>query len=184
MVGKAFQGGVSRETFSTPNSILQPWMPHTLSLCAWVRCPKALLRDDWTRPGGKNSSTTPITILRCTSRYLQNPPYFYLLVLILHLLRFCTNTSHSHFNLVLIQTAPKKGCSEQNGRNEVAVKKYFLIIFMQTDGDVVEDPAITRTEADVFIAAGDLKPTDRILDLCCGQGRHTLEVFSFLCSLW
>lgn len=49
-------------------------------------------------------------------------------------------------------------------------------LYLKTDGDVVEDPDITRVEADVFIRAAKLCPEDHILDLCCGQGRHTLEL--------
>lgn len=48
-------------------------------------------------------------------------------------------------------------------------------LYLKTDGDVVEDPEITQAEVDVFTKAGDIKPSDHILDLCCGQGRHSLE---------
>ncbi len=52
----------------------------------------------------------------------------------------------------------------------------FNANYLRTDGDVVEDSEITAKEIDQFIAALDLKPDDRILDLCCGQGRHALEL--------
>ncbi|MCB9681311.1 MAG: methyltransferase domain-containing protein [Alphaproteobacteria bacterium] len=52
----------------------------------------------------------------------------------------------------------------------------FDALYLETDGDVVEDAAITRQEVDVFEQAAGLSPDDRILDLCCGQGRHTLEL--------
>jgi len=45
-----------------------------------------------------------------------------------------------------------------------------------TDGDVVNDPKITKEEVDIVIRALDLKQDDRILDLCCGHGRHSLEL--------
>lgn len=49
-------------------------------------------------------------------------------------------------------------------------------LYLKTDGDVVEDPEITQAEVDVFTKAGDIKPGNVILDLCCGQGRHSLEL--------
>ncbi|KNE65690.1 hypothetical protein AMAG_19194 [Allomyces macrogynus ATCC 38327] len=73
--------------------------------------------------------------------------------------------------------------------------------YLKTDGDVVEDPDVTRSEVDMlesypYVAAilrrgsesgaasattdGALKSTPtapvRVLDLCCGQGRHLLEL--------
>lgn len=51
----------------------------------------------------------------------------------------------------------------------------FNANYLRTDADVVEDETITQTEVDSFITL--LKPAKDsvILDLCCGQGRHTLE---------
>jgi len=49
-------------------------------------------------------------------------------------------------------------------------------LYLKTDGDVVEDPDITTAEVDVFIKAGDIRPEHHVLDLCCGQGRHSLEL--------
>lgn len=49
-------------------------------------------------------------------------------------------------------------------------------LYLKTDGDVVEDADITSAEVDVFIKAGDIRPEHQILDLCCGQGRHSLEL--------
>jgi len=49
-------------------------------------------------------------------------------------------------------------------------------LYLKTDGDVVEDPEITQAEVDVFTKAGDIKPGHTVLDLCCGQGRHSLEL--------
>ncbi|MDX2054852.1 MAG: methyltransferase domain-containing protein [Polyangiaceae bacterium] len=52
----------------------------------------------------------------------------------------------------------------------------FGALYLKTDGDVVDDAAITRREVDALLGIVDLSPTDRVLDLCCGQGRHTLEL--------
>src|SRR5690606_2520983 len=35
---------------------------------------------------------------------------------------------------------------------------------------------ITRHEVDIFIETLALKPEEAVLDLCCGQGRHALEL--------
>jgi D-alanine-D-alanine ligase len=55
-------------------------------------------------------------------------------------------------------------------------RNLFNSLYLKTDADVVDDQDITRQEIDVVIDA--LKPAmgDRILDLCCGQGRHSLEM--------
>ena len=52
----------------------------------------------------------------------------------------------------------------------------FNHLYLQTDGDVVDDLQITRTETDLVTELLALSPEDRILDLCCGQGRHSLEL--------
>jgi len=52
----------------------------------------------------------------------------------------------------------------------------FTPLYLKTDGDVVEDQVITRRETDLFTGILNLSPDDRILDLCCGQGRHCLEL--------
>jgi D-alanine-D-alanine ligase len=52
----------------------------------------------------------------------------------------------------------------------------FTSIYLKTDGDVVENGANTRREVDAIIRVAGLEPNDRILDLCCGQGRHALEL--------
>jgi SAM-dependent methyltransferase len=73
-------------------------------------------------------------------------------------------------------------------------KGAFNELYLRTDGDVVEDPAITEAEckdmldiqavASIFgrtsQAAGEncsgknVETTIRVLDLCCGQGRHSI----------
>jgi len=56
-------------------------------------------------------------------------------------------------------------------------KRIFNSIYIKTDGDVVEDEKITNFESDFFIKSLklDISRQDKILDLCCGQGRHSLE---------
>ncbi|KAF9583921.1 hypothetical protein BGW38_008107 [Lunasporangiospora selenospora] len=81
-------------------------------------------------------------------------------------------------------------------------KLCFDDVYLKTDGDVVEDPAITIEEIRQLEALENLKPifesarkaaavspkeaqasdsletksTPRVLDLCCGQGRHILKL--------
>jgi D-alanine-D-alanine ligase len=57
-------------------------------------------------------------------------------------------------------------------------RELFDSLYLQTDGDVVENDANTVNEVDLLIAATGIQPMDRILDLCCGQGRHSLELAS------
>lgn len=47
--------------------------------------------------------------------------------------------------------------------------------YLLTDGDVLSQ-SITEEEVDRFVEEASLRPTDHILDLCCGQGRHSLEL--------
>lgn len=55
-------------------------------------------------------------------------------------------------------------------------RNIFNSLYLKTDGDVVEDQKITSEEADLFSSILNLSEEDKILDLCCGQGRHTLEL--------
>jgi D-alanine-D-alanine ligase len=55
-------------------------------------------------------------------------------------------------------------------------RSLFGAVYLRTDGDVVEDNALTRAEIDAAVRHLDLSKDARILDLCCGQGRHTLEL--------
>ncbi len=55
-------------------------------------------------------------------------------------------------------------------------QEIFNSTYLKTDADVVDDPALTHAEADLFSQALGLQPQHRILDLCCGQGRHALEL--------
>jgi len=52
----------------------------------------------------------------------------------------------------------------------------FNSLYLKTDGDVVDNENITRQEVNLFSHILKLSPQDRILDLCCGQGRHSLEL--------
>jgi len=56
-------------------------------------------------------------------------------------------------------------------------RRVFNSLYLKTDGDVVEDDAITRDEITSFLQILSTPPADAIiLDLCCGQGRHSLEL--------
>lgn len=52
----------------------------------------------------------------------------------------------------------------------------FNANYLRTDGDVVNDETITQTEVDVFEQLLNLDKSASILDLCCGQGRHVMEL--------
>jgi D-alanine-D-alanine ligase len=52
----------------------------------------------------------------------------------------------------------------------------FNAVYLRTDGDVVENRSNTVREVDMLVAAAGLEPNDRVIDLCCGQGRHCLEL--------
>ncbi len=52
----------------------------------------------------------------------------------------------------------------------------FDALYVQTDGDVVENPEAARADIDQVLAHVALGRHADILDLCCGQGRHALEL--------
>lgn len=52
----------------------------------------------------------------------------------------------------------------------------FNSIYLKTDADVVENDENTNEEVDLILKYGGILPGDRILDVCCGQGRHSLEL--------
>ncbi|MFZ0035083.1 MAG: methyltransferase domain-containing protein [Sedimentisphaerales bacterium] len=52
----------------------------------------------------------------------------------------------------------------------------FNSIYLKTDGDVIDDTQITTKEVNLFSDILKLSPQDKILDLCCGQGRISLEL--------
>jgi D-alanine-D-alanine ligase len=55
-------------------------------------------------------------------------------------------------------------------------KRIFNAYYLKTDGDVVEDHKITENEINYFSKVMNLQPEHHILDLCCGQGRHSIEL--------
>jgi D-alanine-D-alanine ligase len=55
-------------------------------------------------------------------------------------------------------------------------RKLFNALYVKTDGDVVENVENTRREVDFIVSAAAIQPHSAILDLCCGQGRHCLEL--------
>lgn len=55
-------------------------------------------------------------------------------------------------------------------------RNIFNSLYLKTDGDVVENDANTSKDIDLVIKAAGFKPSDHILDLCCGQGRHSIEL--------
>lgn len=52
----------------------------------------------------------------------------------------------------------------------------FNANYLRTDGDVVDDIEITEAEIDAFLTMVSVDQDACILDLCCGQGRHVLEL--------
>ncbi|UCD02451.1 MAG: methyltransferase domain-containing protein [Promethearchaeota archaeon] len=55
-------------------------------------------------------------------------------------------------------------------------KRIFNAYYLKTDGDVVEDQRITEFEIDFFSKVMQFNRDHQILDLCCGQGRHSIEL--------
>lgn len=66
-------------------------------------------------------------------------------------------------------------------------RSLFNSIYLKTDADVIENDKATINEIDLFLKIARLEPSDNILDLCCGQGRHSLELadrgFQFLSGI-
>lgn len=56
-------------------------------------------------------------------------------------------------------------------------KTLFNSLYLKTDGDVTEDAENTSHEVNKIIQTLHLKPEHHILDLCCGQGRHLIELY-------
>ncbi len=55
-------------------------------------------------------------------------------------------------------------------------RSLFNSLYLKTDGDVVENHQNTLQEIDYVQEITDMKKDDFVLDLCCGQGRHSLEL--------
>ena len=56
-------------------------------------------------------------------------------------------------------------------------KTLFDDIYLITDARSVCDPDITRAEVDLVCRLLDLQPGHRVLDLCGGHGRHSMELY-------
>ncbi len=56
-------------------------------------------------------------------------------------------------------------------------KHIFNSLYIKTDGDVIEDDEITMHEVDLFTGILNVSHGAHILDVCCGQGRHSFELF-------
>lgn len=55
-------------------------------------------------------------------------------------------------------------------------KHLFNSVYLKTDADVVENENNTEKEISLVLELTKVKPSDHILDLCCGQGRHSLAL--------
>ncbi len=54
--------------------------------------------------------------------------------------------------------------------------RIFNSIYLKTDSDVVDDRKVTSREISRFCEILNLSRENSILDLCCGQGRHSIEL--------
>src|SRR3984893_18116604 len=52
----------------------------------------------------------------------------------------------------------------------------FNSLYLETDGDVVENERNTEQENEMLVISVGLQASNRNLDLCCAQGRHVLEL--------
>ncbi len=55
-------------------------------------------------------------------------------------------------------------------------RRIFNSMYLKTDADVVEDKIITKSEVGLFSSILQASKDSVILDLACGQGRHSLEL--------
>lgn len=55
-------------------------------------------------------------------------------------------------------------------------KKLFNPLYLKTDGDLIDDQKITNDEVSFFLKLLKIEKHEKILDLCCGQGRHTIQL--------
>ena len=55
-------------------------------------------------------------------------------------------------------------------------QKLFNSLYLKTDGDVVENNQNTQNDVDLLVNSTGILTSDNILDLCCGQGRHSIEL--------
>ncbi len=52
----------------------------------------------------------------------------------------------------------------------------FNSLYLKTDADLLDDTEVTKKEVDLIISILGVNEETKILDLCCGQGRHVLEL--------
>lgn len=52
----------------------------------------------------------------------------------------------------------------------------FNSLYLKTDADLLDDLEVTKKEVDLIVSILGVAPEEKILDLCCGQGRHVLEL--------
>jgi D-alanine-D-alanine ligase len=57
-------------------------------------------------------------------------------------------------------------------------KTLFDEVYLITDARSVDNDSVTRQEIGIFTTLIPIKPHDRILDLCGGQGRHSMELYN------
>jgi len=55
-------------------------------------------------------------------------------------------------------------------------RRIFNSMYLRTDADVVDDKEITRSEVKLFSSILNVAKDSAILDLACGQGRHSIEM--------
>jgi D-alanine-D-alanine ligase len=55
-------------------------------------------------------------------------------------------------------------------------RRIFNSMYLKTDADVVEDKQITKSEVELFSSILNVPKDSAILDLACGQGRHSIEL--------
>ncbi len=56
-------------------------------------------------------------------------------------------------------------------------KTLFDEVYLITDARSMNDDRVTRREIDIFATLIPMQPRERILDLCGGQGRHSIELY-------
>ncbi len=54
--------------------------------------------------------------------------------------------------------------------------KIFNGFYLKTDADIALNQELTKREVDLIVKMLELEPSERILDLCCGNGRHSIEL--------
>lgn len=59
----------------------------------------------------------------------------------------------------------------------------FDEVYLETDGDVVENPQATEAEVSLVWDTLRLREKSRVLDVCCGQGRHAIALATRGCHV-